>query len=147
MIREMTSEKNDICGLTALMNQWDDLPRELTQDIILGTITKIKQTNLKSAIFVAESDSQIIGYAYLTEVFFLGMGTFVELQSILVDKHHRGKGIGKSLLSHSEQWAKDNGYAKIMLSSRVQLETAHKLYASLGYTITKQSYFFQKLLY
>jgi GNAT superfamily N-acetyltransferase len=146
MIREMTLGRNDVLGLTDLMNQWDDLPNEITVDRIFDKITKITQTQLKTVIFVVETNLQIIGYAYLTEVLFLGLNSFIELQSMLVDKSHRGKGIGKSLLLHSEKWTKENGYNKLMLSSRVQLENAHKFYKSLGYTIAKQSYFFQKIL-
>jgi GNAT superfamily N-acetyltransferase len=142
----MTLDRNDLVGLTKLMNQWDDLPNEITYDAIFNKVTEIKQNKLKTAIFVAETDSQMSGYAYLTEVFFLGMDNFIELQSILVDASHRGNGIGKSLLLHSEKWAKDIGYNKLMLSSRVQLENSHRFYASLGYSIAKQSYFFQKIL-
>jgi GNAT superfamily N-acetyltransferase len=147
MIRELILDRHDVAGLTALMNQWDDITHEITYDDIFDKITKIKQTNLKTAIFIAETDAIMTGYAYLTEVHFLGMDSFIELQSILVDKNHRGNGIGKSLLSHSEKWAKETGHTKLMLSSRVQLENAHKFYTGLGYTVAKQSYFFQKKLY
>ena len=146
MIREITFDKKDVLGLTGLMNQWDDLPHEITYENILEKLTKIKQINSKSAVFVAEINSRIIGYAFLTEVLFLGMENFIELQSILVDKNHRGKGIGKLLLLHSEKWIKKIGYHKIMLSSRVQLENAHKFYTNMGYKISKQSYFFSKEL-
>ena len=136
--------KTDLLGLTELLNQWDDLPKKMTFDDVFKKVTKIKQTNIKTAIFIAEMDSKIVGYAFLTEVCFLGIDNFIELQSILVSKPHRGIGIGKLLLAHSETWTKENGYKKIMLSSRVQLENAHMFYTSQGYGISKQSYFFAK---
>jgi GNAT superfamily N-acetyltransferase len=144
MIREINLNNSDILGLTKLMNQWDDLPNELTYDDIFNKVTEIKQRNEKSTILVALSNSEIVGYAYLAEVIFLGMESFVELQSILVDSDHRRNGIGGLLLKHSEIWTRKNGYKKLVLSSRVQLTQSHEFYKSMGYKIYKQSYFFSK---
>lgn len=146
MIRKLNLVSQDIQGLTNLMNQWDDIPNEITYDSIYDKVAKIKNSNCKSEIIVAEQDSKIVGYAFLTEVVFLGQDSFIEVQSILVDKNVRRSGIGKMLMQYAEQWAVDNGFKKIMLSSRVQLENAHSFYKGLGYTVAKQSYFFSKAL-
>jgi len=146
MIRTLELVQSDIEGLTRLMNQWDDLPNEITYEEIFGKVNTIKNSGSKSEIIVAEEDAIIIAYAYLTEVTFLGLDSFIEIQSILVDESVRGNGIGKQLMKQAEEWAKQNGYNKVMLSSRIQLENAHKFYKSIGYKIAKQSYFFSKEL-
>ncbi|HAJ78827.1 MAG TPA: hypothetical protein DCO75_03570 [Fibrobacteres bacterium] len=144
IIREITFEKSDISGLTNLMNQWDDLPAKISNEEILMKVAAIKRLDTKSAILVAESDGVIVGYAYLTEVIFLGLESFVELQSILVDVNHRRRGTGKLLLTHAESWTVNSGFGKLALSSRIQLQQSHEFYKNMGYKIYKQSYFFSK---
>jgi len=144
MIRKIEFDKRDIEGLTSLMNQWDDIPDEIKYDSIYNKVKKIKSNGLKSEIIIAENNSIIVGYAFLTVVDFLGLDSYVEVQSILVDKSVHRSGIGKELMNYAETWANNCGYKKIMLSSRIQLENAHKFYKSLGYSVSKQSYFFSK---
>lgn len=143
-IRPISNSMHDITQLTGLMNQWDDLPHELSIDYIVNKLQKIS-TMKNSIVLVAEdNESNLAGYAFLTEVVFLGMEPFIELQSILVNRVHRRQGIGKALMNASEEWARNNGFHEIVLSSRIHLNNAHKFYEGLGYKTYKQSYFFKK---
>ncbi len=141
-IREFNGSKSDILGIVKLINQFDQLPIPITLQDIELSVTQIDKTT--SSIFIAEDVVEIIGYAFVTEVVFIGFGKYIELQQILVDEKHRNKGIGKQLLKECEKWAVENGYEKIMLSSRVHLTNAHSFYQGMGYTIARQSYFYQK---
>ncbi len=146
MVRELELNPTDLQALTRLMNQWDDLPGEITYEMLSLQAKKIMADTHRSTILLAQRGADIAGYACLTVVDFLGLGSFVEVQSILVDKEHRHSGVGKSLMAYAEEWAKKRGYHRIMLSSRVHLEQAHAFYKSLGYTLDKQSYFFSRTL-
>jgi GNAT superfamily N-acetyltransferase len=145
IIRKISDTERDMKGLTALMNQWDDLSSELTVEYIRDKLSSISAAK-NSVVLIAEDDKSIAGYAYLCEVVFLGMEPFIELQSILVDSNSRRCGIGKKLIHAAEQWCMDAGFHKIVLSSRIHLTAAHVFYKSLGYEIYKQSYFFSRAL-
>ncbi len=70
----------------------------------------------------------------------------VEVAALVVDKNHRGAGIGRSLMRHAEQWAREQGYPAIFLRSNEIREEAHKFYEGLGYDTTKKSLGFLKNL-
>ncbi|TAL33153.1 MAG: GNAT family N-acetyltransferase [Spirochaetes bacterium] len=144
-IRPITFDEGDIAGLTNLMNQWDALPAPLTAAGIGDSLRRLLALP-GSALIACEDNGALIAYACLVEVVFLGMGTFIEVQSILVDRAQRRRGAARMLMERAESWARERGLAKISLSSRVHLEGAHRLYRSLGYTVDRQSYFFSKSL-
>jgi len=52
---------------------------------------------------------------------------------LYVDKQHRGKGIGTSLLLHGENWAKNRGDRQIGLMVFSCNKSAVNLYQTLGY--------------
>lgn len=145
IVRKIQNNAHDIKGLTALMNQWDDLTVPLTYEYIEHKLSGIYSA-ANSVVLIAEENNCILGYTYLCEVIFLGMDPFIELQSILVDAGCRRKGIGKKLIHAAEQWTVSAGFHKIVLSSRIHLTDAHKFYRSLGYEVYKQSYFFSRYL-
>lgn len=143
-VRTCSGSEEDIAALTALMNQWDDLQgNPLTPDAIRLVLERITAGEM-GIVLLAESGGRTVGYAYFTEVLFLGMPPVVELQSILVDSAHRQHGIGSALLVAGERWARERGVDAIMLSSRVHLTGAHDFYRRHGYDVFKQSYYFKK---
>ncbi len=144
-VRPITFDEQDLEGLTALMNQWDDLPVVLTREHIEATLRRMLEVP-GTALFVCEDGGALAGYACLTELIFLGMGPSIEVQSILVDRVHRGRGVGKLLMERAESYAAGRGLDRVTLSSRVHLEGAHRFYKALGYEVSRQSYFFGKKL-
>jgi GNAT superfamily N-acetyltransferase len=143
-IRQFNNTDKDISAVTYLINQFDNLPAEITKKEIVEVINETDFD--KSMIFIAEENGACLGYCFATEVLFLGMGKYIELQSIIVDKNHRNTGIGKKLIGECELWCRKKGYKKIVLASRVQLINAHEFYKSMGYEINRQSFYFQKYL-
>lgn len=144
-VRSITLDNADIEGLTNLLKQWDDLPYVLTAGEIHDRILDILALK-NHAIFVYEENGILKGYIYAGEVILLGMDSHIEIHSVLVDKMHRRQGIAETLIRHCENWASGTGMSRIMLSSRIHLENAHRLYRKLGYSLFKQSYFFHKKL-
>ena len=58
--------------------------------------------------------------------------TTLKMRQVAVQNAFQGKGIGKALVSFSEQWAKAKGYTQIQLHAR---DTAIPFYLSLNYTL------------
>ena len=52
---------------------------------------------------------------------------------MFVKPEHRGKGVAAALLTELEQWAKEIGYARVVLETGARLESAVRLYARQGY--------------
>ncbi|MBQ6550863.1 MAG: GNAT family N-acetyltransferase [Lachnospiraceae bacterium] len=66
---------------------------------------------------------------------------------LAVDRTAQHQGIGRALLSHAEQWAKENGITAMRLNSGAARTGAHAFYRAVGYTETKrQARFFKELV-
>ncbi|MGX7133519.1 N-acetyltransferase family protein [Enterococcus songbeiensis] len=70
-------------------------------------------SNERSIIFVAENESDVIGYISLElkktpNINILNKYTFTNIIDLVVSKDFEGQGIGKSLLAIGEQWAEKN---------------------------------------
>jgi hypothetical protein len=49
-------------------------------------------------------------------------------------------------MQQAEQWACEKGYREVVLRSNVIRDRAHKVYKSLGYTVTETQKHFRKIL-
>jgi ribosomal protein S18 acetylase RimI-like enzyme len=57
------------------------------------------------------------------------------LESVAVDPAHQGRGIGRSLIEHAEQVARDAGLGGVDLYTNAQMTENLRLYPSLGYDV------------
>ena len=80
-------------------------------------------------IFIAVDDDRSIGTAGLSKI----NDSEYELIKMTVDPAYRGKGIGKKLLDHCLDAAKELHAEKISLYSNSQLQTALTLYKQFGF--------------
>lgn len=72
-------------------------------------------------------------------------GRFVWVCDLVTDNNKRSNGYGDKLLSYVHEWAKENGYQSVALSSGLQRTDAHRFYEEkMGYD--KVSYVFKKNL-
>ncbi len=78
-------------------------------------------TNIRSYI-LAFSNQELIGFGALH----IYSPTLAEVRSLIVKESHRGKGVGKEIVKHIKQEAKDLGIKKI-------------------FTLTYEKYFFESL--
>lgn len=70
-------------------------------------------------------------------------GKFVWVCDLVTDVTQRSNGYGKKLLTFVQEWAKDNGYESVALSSGLQRTDAHRFYEEkMAYD--KVSYVFKK---
>jgi len=80
-------------------------------------------------IFIAVENNKVIGTAGLAK----SSDTEYELVKMAVDPAARGKGVGKLLLTHCIEVARQLKAEKLMLFSNSQLQTALNLYKQFGF--------------
>ncbi len=89
-------------------------------------------------VTVAKYEKVIIGYA----VFYLTTPES-ELPDIVIEKNHRGMGVGMSLLTFSISELKKSGIETVFLEVRESNLPARKLYENIGFEIIgKRKYFY-----
>ena len=88
-----------------------------------------KQAN----VIIAELDGSVVGYA----LYFYSYSTFlakagIYLEDLYVEKIHRGKGIGKTLLSELAKVTVENGFGRLEWSVLDWNKPAIDFYKSIG---------------
>lgn len=96
------------------------------------------------AALVAEEDGRAIGWVHVAIYTSLESGRVATIGGLIVGEGHRSGGIGAELLAAAENWARENGAAKMTVRSRVTRERAHRFYEREGYTLLKTSHVFEK---
>jgi len=101
------------------------------------------------SLFVAALEGFVVGYIALdvAQTFHRG-GKHMRVVSLVIDRLHRGRGIGKLLLQKAEERAKQQGcwVVEVTSSSRRQKEGTHDFYLKRGYLKDGSQAYFYKLL-
>ncbi len=92
--------------------------------------------------FICEEEGQIIGTAGLTLFEMpptekLLNGKVAKLMNMYTVPEHRRKGVAREILDFAEQYARKNGYYKIMLNAS---PTARFLYEEVGFKLIENEY-------
>jgi GNAT superfamily N-acetyltransferase len=93
---------------------------------------------------VAELDGLAVGWVHAALAEFVESGVFVVIGGLVVDRSHRGKGIGRTLMTHAEERAEKQGCSIVRLWSSSSRTDAHRFYENLGYRNIKTQYGFIK---
>jgi ribosomal protein S18 acetylase RimI-like enzyme len=86
-------------------------------------------------LFIAidlSSEDQIVG-TYTLVSFRIPTGYTIRIEDVIVDENRREEGIGKKMMHHAINFAKNTGATKIELTSHKSRIEANKLYLSLGF--------------
>ena len=101
----------------------------------------------RHVLYVAELPSgEVIGWVHVQEVHLIESEMRAEISGLVVLEGHRGRGAGKLLMQHAEQWARERGCGAVLLRSNVIRTAAHAFYEKLGYTNIKNQKVFRKIL-
>ena len=84
--------------------------------------------------WMAELDGRVVGSAFVVEK----SAEIAKLRLVYVEPDARGLGISRQLLGASVAFAQAVGYAKMMLWTNRNLTAARGLYASAGFTMTRE---------
>ncbi|HET55182.1 MAG TPA: N-acetyltransferase [Ignavibacteria bacterium] len=146
MIRRL--EQRDRADLIEIINGIDIFkPDEKVTaiELIDETLENKEKDEYSYSIFIYEFDNKAIGYhcvgkRYMTE------GTF-DLYWIVTDTSFQGKGIGKKLLNHAEEFIKEkNGYLVLAeTSSQPSYEATRKFYLNNDYEVLAEIKNFYKV--
>ena len=88
--------------------------------------------------FVAVYEKEIVGWIGLAHTIIIESLPYCEINGLVIDENHRGKGIGKLLVEKAKHWAKEKGIDKLKLRCNIIRTEAHLFYQHLGFTATKQ---------
>jgi ribosomal protein S18 acetylase RimI-like enzyme len=92
-----------------------------------------------AAVFVAEQNADVIGYAYVAVESYDYMslrGPAGLLHDIIVDPERRGHGVGRRLLEAVLEYVRSRGLAQIVLSTAERNEAAQRFFAGVGFRRT-----------
>lgn len=138
-----TADIKDFDDIYLLLKQlWPD--KELNKnDLMVIFSCGIKSQNY--LYFCAELNCKVIGFCSLVFKKSLWQeGCIGHINEIVVDKSHRGKGIGTALLKAAINAANEKGCKRIELDSAFQRAEAHQFYEKSGFE--KRVYLFSKKL-
>ena len=92
----------------------------------------IKDDNSKE--FVCTIDDKVVGYFYIHLKRDIIKNILIgDIEYVCVDEDYREQGIGGKMMDFAEMYSKDNGIARLELTSGNQRIAAHKLYLSHGF--------------
>lgn len=91
-----------------------------------------------AAIFVAESDNQIIGFVHIClreppDIPIMVPRHYASINDLAVRRRFRRSGIGRSLIERAHQWARDKGVTQVELTVWEFNKEAIAFYEKLGY--------------
>lgn len=97
-------------------------------------------------ISVVEEGASLLGWVAVERRRILESGERIEIIGLVVDARYRGKGVGRMLVAHAEQWAQGLGFNEVCVRSNVLRELSHPFYERVGYVRRKTQHFYVKKL-
>lgn len=112
---------------------WRDA-QKMTETARGWIIESIKQHGTKTMVFVAEDEQgSRLGFATVSHsTHFTGVGQ-AYIGELATDEAAEGQGVGKALAEACEQWAREQGFGILALSTGAANERALGFYRHMGY--------------
>lgn len=139
-IYELTSQA-EILKAYPIMHQ---LRTHLDEKAYLDLVMEAKEKD-RYRLFALSNQEEIVAMIGFKPMITLYYGRFIWVCDLVVDQHQRSNGYGEKLLSYVEDWAIDNQYENIALSSGLQRTDAHRFYEE-KVSYDRASYVFKKTL-
>jgi len=118
--------EDDMEAMNRLMGQLSSVPKTLTKQ-------ELHRAVMRGWLFlIRDEDERICGMSTLQIVESL-TGRKGLVEDVVVDERHRGKGLGRFLMSGMISYAKERGIPKIDLTSAPSRAAANALYVALGF--------------
>ncbi|MYL65054.1 GNAT family N-acetyltransferase [Bacillus hwajinpoensis] len=90
----------------------------------------VEEAHLKDMyrLYALYDGDELVAVTGFKPMITLYYGRFVWVCDLVTSEQHRSKGYGEKLLTFVENWAVENGYQSVALSSGVQKKQAHRFY-------------------
>lgn len=149
---------DDLAPLTELFNAYRQFYEESSDIDLAKRFLKDRLNKKDSIIFVAESTvdensvntyeaQQLIGFCQLYPTFCSVIATPIcVLYDLFVEANIRKSGVGKALMLAAHEYAADNGYTRLDLTTAKTNLTAQSLYESLGWVRDDIFYTYNKII-
>lgn len=87
-------------------------------------------------VLVDERDGQLVATAQVSwlRVLIYDGGLLCQVESVRTSSDRRGEGIGRALMQHIIDRARERGCARVQLTTNAQRVRAHAFYERLGFT-------------
>jgi [ribosomal protein S18]-alanine N-acetyltransferase len=138
------ANETDLTGVVALERTVTEAPHWPEKEYIAIFDQGQGVGNLiKRCLLIAEAKGRLLGFG-VGKMIESGEG-IAELESIVVDKNARRRGVGKALCEAVAAWSRQQGASGLELEVRAGNEAAIALYTSLGFDITgrRRAYYAQ----
>lgn len=120
----------------------NDLGYDCTTEFVTNKLAGLDKS--REAVFVAETDSNVIGYIHIEKYDTLYCETLANVLGLAVRSDSRRKGAGRLLIEAAEKWAKNIGAIGVRLNSGGSRTAAHSFYRAAGYNNEKPQIRFLK---
>ena len=130
LIRKMIED--DLANLAVLYQQfWGE---ESSLEKMQTTFQRLNR-NPNYLFFVAELQNSLVGsvMGIICEELYGDCKSFMVVEDVIVDKHHRRKGIATSLMRELEKCALEINCNYIVFVTESERTEAHRFYESIGY--------------
>lgn len=118
-----------------------------THEQVITRYRVLQEKSDEHSVYVAERSGDIVGWVHVYGVHLLESDGYAEIGGLVVLPDMRRQGIGRFLMQTAESWATQQRYPDLRLRSGMQRrDEAHLFYERIGYTPTKQSMMFRKVL-
>jgi GNAT superfamily N-acetyltransferase len=97
-------------------------------------------------VCVAQGTDCLRGWIAAERRVTLESGERVEIVGLVVDARSRRTGLGRQLVEHAEQWARQLGFDSISVRSNIERDASHPFYERLGYLRRKTQHCYIKTL-
>ncbi|AZN40995.1 GNAT family N-acetyltransferase [Paenibacillus albus] len=135
MVEVRAYRETDLEGLAALMVELGSPTSVLDMQLRMERISATPNYYT----FVAVLEETIVGMIGLRmQHSYVSNDLKTQVSSLAVKSGMQGKGIGKALLAHAEEWAKQQGSYFVYINSGIKEERtdAHAFYKKRGYAVT-----------
>ncbi|SEJ44419.1 Acetyltransferase (GNAT) domain-containing protein [Bhargavaea ginsengi] len=140
IIKELEST-GDLLAAFPVMKQL----RTHLDEIAYLELVKEAQEKDSYRMLALQDGNEIISVIGFKPMITLYYGRFVWVCDLVTDRNRRSGGYGQKLLDYVHDWAKENSYTSVALSSGLQREDAHRFYEE-KMEYDRVSYVFRKVL-
>lgn len=131
------AQPTDIPAMVALLEQLFEVERDFDFDEDLQRMGLEELLVSNATVLVAEVAGEVVAMGQMQELISTASGGKVGLiEDLVVEKAHRGQGLGEELLGRLVEAAEERGYDRIQLLADRENHGALKFYGRLGWFAT-----------